>query len=391
MKCKVEISMITRRIVWQVLILVLLGTPTFAFKVKPEATTSDNRIRSLQQSPLVHFSDGVARLVINRFTSGVHERITNQIYGCEGNADECESPDGDRTSASKAVIGGVRWNDNPPFKLQQTRLKMCPKGTIKLPNFSVCWYELFRDAKKRAANGVFFDVSTGTVPIYRVHFGDMQFLHSMASKDGEPASYTINRMMMWAELTYKVALGEISSQTEVRKSGISGTESLFKTRGWNIQQLFTRGDPTFRKERDLKDFAFGSLLHVVEDSFSIAHTERERGNKDDSSCPHLPQYKQPGKILSFHAYGHQDEGLHGEQDSHGALDEELRVDNPTVVDVGKVILSYYREKKPWPKLKEYLECVFTLADPNAPAGPGDMFLPPTPVPEEPVPRAMISE
>jgi hypothetical protein len=97
----------------------------------------------------------------------------------------------------------------------------------------------------------------------------------MASCEGEEAQVTKAKIMMWAEFTYKIAIGELDRGVELRKIGISGMETLFKNRGWTAQQLFTRGDPTYRGEQNFRNFAFGSLLHLVEDSFSLSHTERD--------------------------------------------------------------------------------------------------------------------
>jgi hypothetical protein len=36
-------------------------------------------------------------------------------------------------------------------------------------------------------------------------------------------------------------------------------------------------------------------------------------------------------------------------------------------------MEYYSRKAPWEELKGYLDCVYDLADPNAPAGPGSDY------------------
>ena len=45
----------------------------------------------------------------------------------------------------------------------------------------------------------------------------------------------------------------------------------------------------------------------------------------------------------------------------------------SIVDVGQTIMEYYSRKAPWEELKGYLDCVYDLADPNAPAGPGSNY------------------
>jgi len=178
--------------------------------------------------------------------------------------------------------------------------------------------------------------------------------------------------MMWAEFTYKLAIGELDRGVELRKIGISGMETLFKNRGWTAQQLFTRGDPTYRGEQDFRNFAFGSLLHLVEDSFSLSHTERDEPS--GAKCNAVPEQYKPGKILTFHTYINQDKRKHADADKQNALSIHLAEKEPNAVDVGKTLKTYYEQKRPWDEVRQYLECVFELADPTAKAGPGEEFL-----------------
>jgi len=94
------------------------------------------------------------------------------------------------------VIYGVRWNDLPPFKLLPDEGNCTYLGkscivsqTIRFSTQPLCWYCLFKDAEKKAqikpivgcskAQGTFH----GNV-MTRSHFGDLQFLHAMASEKG---------------------------------------------------------------------------------------------------------------------------------------------------------------------------------------------------------------
>ena len=178
---------------------------------------------------------------------------------------------------------------------------------------------------------------------------------------------------MWAEFAYRTALGEIDRGIELRKTGIPGVEMIFKNKGWTAQQLFTRGDPTFRGEKDFRDLAFGSLLHMIQDSFSPSHTDRDEPS--GARCAKVGGSLSPGRIRSFHSYARQDKKKHGLEDSHDALDRLLLTQQPNVVEVGKVVKSYYDARRPWTELKEYLECVFEVEDLTTVAGPGAQFLP----------------
>jgi len=81
------------------------------------------------------------------------------------------------------LIAGVRWNDNPRFELTESTggaQKNCVGNSVYLPDNAVCWAKLFYDANKGARKGEIYDGNSGHALLYRVHFGDMQFLHSMA-------------------------------------------------------------------------------------------------------------------------------------------------------------------------------------------------------------------
>lgn len=349
--------------------------PAHAFSIRPEATERGGTVRRFQLPwHLRSLHPAISGVLTDLFSTPVHERMTHMIYGCEGDENKCSKPERENSFAPASVIAGTQWNDNPPFELTSTgeALKSCTGKTIRMPYFPVCWFQLFRDAEKRAKRGEVLDADSNVVLLYRVHFGDMQFLHSMASCEGEEAQVTKGKIMMWAEFTYKLAIGELDRGVELRKIGIPGMETLFKNRGWTAQQLFTRGDPTYRGEQDFRNFAFGSLLHLVEDSFSLSHTERDEPS--GAKCDAAPEQYKPGKILTFHAYINQDKRKHADADKQNALSIHLAEKEPNAVDVGKTLKTYYEQKRPWDEVRQYLECVFELADPTAKAGPGGEFL-----------------
>lgn len=52
--------------------------------------------------------------------------------------------------------------------------------------------------------------------LQRFHFGDLQFLHAVASRDGETAGQTQQSVMMWEEFTWKVAIGTYVLDTKLQ-------------------------------------------------------------------------------------------------------------------------------------------------------------------------------
>jgi hypothetical protein len=368
----------------------------FAWSIRPEATELNQMIRDFNSIHSWRFWGYEASdYLIETYTVPVHEVITNCIYGCryiwtEHNFDDCSPSKQQKYKyAPNAVLAGVRWNDNPPFQLTGTNVsaqRNCVGSTIQLPaNNAKCWTILFYDAQRGAVKrNLTYDGESGHALLYRVHFGDMQFLHSMATRDGETAGETKDKIMVWAEFVYKVSLGEIKYNAFLYQCGIPGVEALFKKkRGWTVQMLFTWDDPTYKPYKDksglhdkeFREFAFGTLLHMVQDSFSKSHVRRNPGG--GYSCEHLPDYSHPGKIESFHSFRLQKYRSHSAQDTAAAFmenvsrNEKLKSD---VIDVGVVLRDYYESNKSWEDLKEYLHCVYDLEDASAVAGPGDEFM-----------------
>ena len=353
----------------------LMGSnEALAYKLRPHATSTENRIRYLEQSRLVTFLDSMAGWITEHFTSAVHEEITHRIWGCEGGgAGACVNPLPYGKYAPRSILFGVQWNDNPPFALTSTHTKDCPVNTtIRLPNYSKCWITLFEDARTRAADGHHFDHRSDVALLYRVHFGDMQFLHAMASWDGEKMEDTKAKIMMWAELTYATAIGRIPPEKTVSNVEVKGIPRLFKGKGYSIENLFTRGVPEHRSR--VGQVAMGSLLHVIEDSFAKGHVARDEPT--GAPCSTYPKMKKAGRVLEFYSFSQQNQDKHGQADSRESLAAHLISQTPNVVDVGRALRSMYDSRRPWAEVSSFLsQCVFEIEedDLDRPAGPGENF------------------
>jgi len=346
-----------------------------AFKLLPHATSAENRVRYLEASRLDTLFDSMASWVSDQFTVPVHEEITHRIWGCDGKvAKDCLAPMPNGRFAPPALLFGVQWNDNPPFALTSTNTDSCPvEVTIRLPNYSKCWVTLFSDASKRAARGEHFDHRSNVALLYRVHFGDMQFLHSMASWDGELMRDTKARILTWAEFAYRTATGDIDPGTAVSNTPLTGISRLFKGKGYSVQTLFTRGTPEYQHK--VPEVALGSLLHMVEDSFAKGHVAREEA--PGAPCPANPAAQKAGRVVAFRSFTNQDQRKHGEKDSRNALEAGL-VSSPdwNVVTVGRALKAMHAARKPWAEVRAYLDqCVFEVDDDDLDiaAGPGQEF------------------
>lgn len=357
-------------------IIISISSESGAYKLRPTGSKDEKRIVKLETGYFGVFEFTLAKWLNNFYSSPVHEELTRRIWGCKADfADDKYCLDWKYDPQIGAVIYGVQWNDNPPFALAETQSKKYCKihKTIRLPDLQpMCWALLYYDAEKNARGATYYHRRSGKALIYRVHFGDMQFLHSMASWDGEKMKDTKNRIMMWAEFAYKTALGKISVLTEVQRVPVQGFEPLFRGNGYNIKILFTRGLPTYRRKISL--VAFGSLLHMIQDGFSESHVTRD---PPSGACPVFPDTVRAGRIIEFHAFNRQDFDKHGNADSRKSMIASLIKNEVNALTVGKKLKELFEAKTSWETVRRYLdECVYYFAPDywDNPAGPSENYI-----------------
>lgn len=342
-----------------------------AFSLSPQGTALE-RVTAQQREPWYRrWIIRSAGQAIRHFAEPVHEEITHRIYDCDADAEYCAQLDIE--FAPPAVLYGVRWNDDPPFGLsaRQAANTGCKiNESIRLITQPNCWRQLFSDAQKGAAAGKEYTAESGAALLYRVHLGDLQFLHSMASKEGERASFTHRRILAWAEFTWRLAAGEYGLGTLLKDVKIEGFNKLIGRPEWRVQDLFTYGIDRVRPH--IRDIAFGSLLHMVQDSFAKGHVARGEPTHG-ARCPNAGQHPAPGKIREFHAYNNQDHREHARYDERKMLMAHVANTRPHVVRVGRTLREYYEAKASWEAVRPYIECAFALENPEAKASAGEGF------------------
>ena len=160
-----------------------------AFKLSPSGTALDRQRAYAKAGWLERIQQKLALRGIHHFTEPVHEEITHRIYNCDADQIICGDPDVEY--APLAVLSGVRWNDDPPFRLNKTSISECKiDETIRVITQPVCWAKLFKYAELNASSESYDANHTASNLMFRSHFGDLQFIHAMASKDGEEAEET---------------------------------------------------------------------------------------------------------------------------------------------------------------------------------------------------------
>ncbi|AOB32644.1 hypothetical protein AKI39_20745 [Bordetella sp. H567] len=354
----------------------LLVPKAAAFQVLPRISDVDRKLAGVGGHRIV---DSIGQWVIVNavplIKSPVHEAITLDALDCHAPAGaEASCVTVDEVRLHQILLYGVRWPDDPPFALSRTappRIAGCdPDVTLRSTAQPKCWQGMFADAERTAAQRARQQpgqaaFGPGDYLLYRSHFGDLAFFHAMGSYDGEPARDTVAHMRMWAQFLWGVATQRIPVDRYLRTVDANGLGAYFPG-DMTATNLFATGIVEVRARLD--EVALGVLLHMVQDSFSHAHTERAL--ETGAACAAIPRFAQPGKIARFYSYALQDERLHNREDTFGALAAQTLQTRPNVVDVTSAFLALYREKASWPEAEKYFDCVFALQDPGAPAGPG---------------------
>jgi len=340
----------------------LLPGFAYSWQIEPIVTPTDQKL--VRRAGIIEWIQLSFGSIADRVVGDpIHEAIILRAQGCDyDNPVDCYTERGTLTPGLEPLYGGVQWNDNPPFVLSKSGFKYasgkeapsrCLGDTIRLPRLPDCWAAAIRDAEKVAERQ---PIDTSHPILYRSHYGDMQFLHGMAS-GGEKAADTQRKMMIWAEFAYKVARGDIPSTLALDKVPVAGFPELVGIRERTVESLFTLGDPAFRPTPSINLFALGTLLHMVQDTFSAAHSER---GEEGGLCDGNSGLRQPGKLKRFHSYALQDADKHKTADTRRAFhNHDLKVGN-NAIQFTRNLLDLYRKKAEWPEVQDYLNCVLRL-------------------------------
>jgi hypothetical protein len=219
------------------------------------------------------------------------------------------------------------------------------------------------------------------------HLGAMQYLHFMTdratpSPDTEEARQvrvadTKERALKWMEFAYAIAIGahapgDYLSPEEQRGLGMPSLAQNYCAEEQNIKYrtLFARASTdTAWRDRITPDVALGSMLHVMQDSFSPAHVCRVV--ESDGA-------QKRAVLKDVYNYGEQIRVKGGEA-KHGALDsypewlQELargsphRYDNDPV-EVGRWLIEAVDHKLSWDEVRNHPEMTI-FAEPADPIDP----------------------
>lgn len=133
---------------------------------------------------------------------------------------------------------------------------------------------------------------------------------------------------------------------------IPAIKEHFGCSGWRVSDLCLLGRQDGKKGliQQIRDIAFGSVLHTVHDSFAVAHATREKGRSSDMCVG--TRYAQPPRVLEFHTYAAQDGERHDEGDTRDAMAAGVTGDRwPEAVEVTSNLFYLQREGARWAQAK----------------------------------------
>lgn len=363
-----------------------LGVPAaHAFKLRPLGTDFDRSLARLDEPGVGRLLDDVVRLGVELLAEPVHEEITHRAFLCggQGASMDCAKQPALRPRAPEAVLYGVHWNDNPPFQIKASDGNRpaglpasCLNQVIRIPRLvKDCWLPIYQSAERRAAVHS-FSARNRSWLIQRTHFGDLQFLHSMAEHPAEDAQTTQDKVLAWARFLFGVHREEFGGDDFLARCPATMRNcrlvELPKIAAWfpgemTVADLFTQGDETYRG--NLREVALGSLLHMVQDSFSEAHVVRSSDQQNRPCGPPELKWRSAATIQSFQTFAAQDKDRHAQRDTARAFGSGLVKFRPNVVEVATRVRTLMQDAPDWSLVERYLrECVWVIEDPTALSG-----------------------
>jgi hypothetical protein len=290
----------------------------------------------------VRSADARSRIPFLDGSEPIHEQLTDRTLQCGSQVSLCERL---RLIGVKAIDirEGVRSNDFPAQYLDSQAMPWCKDRVLRISRDGDVACILGSFLRASESRHKFDNQSWANARPFgmRGHFGDLQFLHSMAP-EGQPASVTYARIMMWMEFAYRASRDEFNPRSDAYAVSVTGMNDRFARGARKVGDLFNY---RFSKEK-VRGVALGQMLHIAQDSFAGCHTER---NKD-------------GAVLRFFSYAKQKTSEHAKYDTDpekiaSALNGPL---NPVLF--GQELLELRVGNKAWHEVKPLVQRYFSPVD-----------------------------
>ncbi|MFT3714059.1 MAG: hypothetical protein QM817_40880 [Archangium sp.] len=283
----------------------------------------------------------------------VHETMTRLALNKAGVVDwNLESTD----PKVFEYLRGVFWNDDPEALLFNDSGSSTSRFSTGL-QFAIAFKAAETESKNRFHQ-------KGAVLTARSHFGDLQFLHAMATRDGQDPVQTLASVMGWARFAWEVSTGKIGAEATMEALPDESVRDLFDDKPKRtVKELFNCGKAGIVRRR-----ALGSLLHMVQDSYASGHVEREELADE-----------RKGRVRCFYSYAGQDHAKHAADDGwrQGATDLQKIASikgGRDALEQCTVLAKLYVDNAPWAEVEAHLRgTVFSLSPELRVSGPGSAF------------------
>lgn len=244
----------------------------------PEEGEGDPRF-----TPIVSLRDKVADSTLFKIAAGplhkfgqpVHEDMTLAALISAGIVDRSVTYEKAYGGFAKTgiqdvweFIRGVIWNDDPACQLFNNDANYNNSFST-----SIKWLGKFEGIDWKGSNSNI---------IHRSHFGDLQWLHSMAAQKGEAAQKTQGDAIHWIEVMYKLSVADGVSERDRIDSQLSQffNERTQPKGSQTLRDLLVGSTTSYTKVMTDRR-ALGSCFHLIQDSYAIGHCQRTIINKED--------------------------------------------------------------------------------------------------------------
>lgn len=294
-----------RSILWLVVVATLgLPLPALSFKISPCLRTLTLEDGRLGQDGM-RLQNLCPYILPERFKSAVHEHMTlTAIKEYRGKVNEVQTPTAWRyeymteppwpnglggAHLTRGIMFGNWWNDDP--------LMLTWGQGWSIIDGSLVTTRFLKDGYKKYP-GAGCEVSADQHLGRWSHFGPLQHLHFMTNMrhgDSSPEQRivsTTDLALSWMKFAYRVAIGDLKPEDTLteeleRQAGLPSValnHCVQDRTNVKIRTLFTLRDPTWSdayRRSMTPDVALGTMFHVIQDSFSPAHTCRVKHKADD--------------------------------------------------------------------------------------------------------------
>lgn len=276
---------------------------------------------------------------------------------------------------TSAIIFGSWWNDDPLMRMWNQTWNFVRSA---LSSHSI----LKPGAEKYPTDKLFCSVSASQHLAHESHYGKLQHLHFMTnlskSDESKKIENTTELALKWMSFAYQVATKKISPLADLTTEleGKYGLPSIAKnlcdnSNNIKIKDLFT-SRRMLESDRLIytADVALGSMLHIIQDSWSSSHTCRVKQFRNGDNHKPFAVLKGVSNYLDQLADG--GENNHVLQDLYPQWLTDLVVKGQydyanDPVTVGKWLIESVDKGADWSVVESHLkETIFASLKPNEP-------------------------